>query len=271
MRRSLLSLYHGTKICHGIKIALLLLIVPVSIMAQTDRGSITGTVSDATGAMVPAAKVVATRADTGGVYETVTTSTGNYTLPSLPVGTYDLSFEARGFEKYIQKGINVQTVQTARIDASLRVGSATESVMVNADAPLLKTESAEQSATVSGDEINDLPLTYAGNGLRNPTAFTALQAGANVTYDAGSNFEVKVNGIPNGEFRVLMDGQDITNGIDPTHLSESHPSSEALQEFTLQTSNYSRRVWPGCRRAVQLHFEVRHEPASRQRIRLLRQ
>ena len=82
-------------------------------------------------------------------------------------------------------------------------------------------------------------MTYAGNGLRNPTAFTALQAGANVTYDAGANFEVKVNGIPNGLFRTLMDGQDITSGIDPTHLSEGHPSTEALQEFTLQTSNFA--------------------------------
>lgn len=216
-----------------------LLIAPVTIVAQTDRGSITGSISDSTGAVVPAAKVVATRAETGGVYETVTTTTGNYTLDSLPVGTYDLTVEAKGFEKYIQKGIHVQTVQTARIDVSLRVGSATESVTVNADAPLLKTESAEQSQTVTGDQVNELPLTYAGYGLRNPTAFTALQAGSNVTYDAGSNFEVKVNGIPNGQFRVLMDGQDITNGIDPTHLSESHPSSEALQEFTLQTSNYA--------------------------------
>ena len=216
-----------------------LLIAPICTVAQTDRGSITGTITDSTGAVVPAAKVVARRAETGGVYETVTTSTGNYTLDSLPVGTYDLNVDANGFEKYIQRGIHVQTVQTARIDVSLKIGSSTESVTVNADAPLLKTESAEQSQTVSGDEVNNLPLTYAGNGLRNPTAFTALQAGSNVTYDAGSNFEVKVNGIPNGQFRVLMDGQDITNGIDPTHLSESHPSSEALQEFTLQTSNYA--------------------------------
>ena len=220
-------------------LALLFLIVPALVMAQSDRGTITGTVSDPTGALIPAAKVVATRADTGAVYQTVTTSTGNYTLPSLQVGVYNVSVEATGFTKYIQNGITVETVQVARVDVSLKVGSAAESVTVNADAPLLKTENAELSKSVSGDEINNLPLSYAGNGLRNPTAFTALQAGANVTYDAGANFEVKVNGIPNGLFRTLMDGQDITSGIDPTHLSEGHPSTEALQEFTLQTSNFA--------------------------------
>jgi hypothetical protein len=216
-----------------------LLIAPISVMAQSDRGAINGTVTDSTGAVVPAANVVATRTETGGTFQTVSTATGNYTLDSLPVGTYTVAVEGKGFQKYIQTGIHVQTAQTARVDVALQVGSASESVTVNADAPLLKTESAEQSSVVSGDEINNLPLTYAGAGLRNPTAFTNLQAGANVTYDAGSNFEVKVNGIPNGQFRVLMDGQDITSGIDPTHLSESHPSSEALQEFTLQTSNFA--------------------------------
>ncbi len=229
------SLQVKTMLC----LLLLSLLVPALMLAQSDRGSITGTVTDPAGAMVPAAKVVATRADTGAVYETVTTNTGNYTLPSLPVGVYSVSVEAAGFTKYVQQGITVQTVQVARVDVALKVGSASESVTVTADAPLLKTEDAEIAKSVTGDEINNLPLTYAGNGLRNPTAFTALQAGANVTYDAGANFEVKVNGIPNGLFRTLMDGQDITSGIDPTHLSEGHPSTEALQEFTLQTSNYA--------------------------------
>ena len=229
------SLRIKTTLC----VLLLLLLVPVLVLAQSDRGSITGTVTDPAGAMVPAAKVVATRADTGAVYETVTTNTGNYTLPSLPVGVYSVSVEAAGFTKYIQQGITIQTVQVARVDVALKVGSASDSVTVTADAPLLKTEDAEIAKSVTGDEVNNLPLTYAGNGLRNPTAFTALTAGANVTYDAGANFEVKVNGIPNGLFRTLMDGQDITSGIDPTHLSEGHPSTEALQEFTLQTSNYA--------------------------------
>src|ERR1017187_7830510 len=145
-------------------LALLILIVPALVMAQSDRGTITGTVSDPTGALIPAAKVVATRADTGAVYQTVTTSTGNYTLPSLQVGVYNVSVEATGFTKYIQNGITVETVQVARVDVSLKAGSAAESVTVKADAPLLKTENAELSKSVSGDEINNLPLSYAGNG-----------------------------------------------------------------------------------------------------------
>ena len=229
----------GSTMHSAIWLAVPVLLLPALVLAQSDRGTITGTVADPVGAMVPSAKVVATRVETGAVYQTATTSTGNYTIPSLPVGTYDVSVESPGFVKYIQQGISVQTVQIARVDVVLKVGSASESVTVNADAPLLRTENAEQSQTVSGDQVNNLPLTYAGNGLRNPTAFTVLQSGANVTYDAGSNFEVRVNGVPQGIFRTLMDGQDITSGIDPTHLSEGHPSMEALQQVTLQTSNYA--------------------------------
>src|SRR4051794_13399671 len=128
------------------------------ILAQTDRGTITGTVSDPAAAVISGAKITARRVDTGAVYETTTTETGNYTLPSLQVGTYDLTIEAAGFTKYLQQGITVQTVQVVRQDVTLRVGSTNESVTVTADATLLRTENAEQSQTISGDQINQLPL-----------------------------------------------------------------------------------------------------------------
>ena len=75
--------------------------------------------------------------ETGAVFETVTTPTGNYTIPSLPIGAYDLTVESPGFSKKIQQGIHVQVAQTARVDLALQVGSSTESVTVLADAPLL--------------------------------------------------------------------------------------------------------------------------------------
>src|SRR5438270_10076052 len=189
-----------------------------ALWCQSDRGTITGTVADQTGAVVPHAAVSAKSTETGAVFETVTTDTGNFTLPSLPAGNYDLTVSAAGFNKYIQQGIQVQVVQTARIDVVLKVGSANESVTVSADAPLLKTESAEQSRTVTGDRINDLPLTLTNNGIRNPVAFAQLAPG---TYaPPGGNFTMRVNGAPINTYKTLMDGQDITSGIDPTHLSE---------------------------------------------------
>jgi hypothetical protein len=213
-----------------------------SVFGQTDRGTITGTITDPGGAVVPGATVTATNKGTNASVQSITTSTGNYTLPSLASGVYDLTIEAKGFSKYIQEGIDVQVAQTARIDITLKIGAATESVTIQADAPLLKTESAEQSETLTGEKVNDLPLTLTSAGVRNPIAFAQLQPGAYAP--AGGNYTMLVNGVPGASsssstYKTLMDGQDITSGIDPTHLSETQPSVEALQEMTLQTSNFA--------------------------------
>ena len=120
-------------------------LLTAAIFAQSDRGSITGTISDPASAIIPAASVTAKNSDTGAQYQTVTTATGNYTLSQLPAGVYDLSVEVAGFNKFTQRGIRVQVAQAARIDISLQVGGTSESVTVNADAPLLKTDSGEQS------------------------------------------------------------------------------------------------------------------------------
>src|SRR5258706_8870923 len=87
-----------------------LLLVSLAALAQSDRGTITGTISDPANAIIPGAKVSAKNVETGAAYETVTTGTGNYTLPSLPVGSYDLTVEASGFGRYLQQGITIQRV-----------------------------------------------------------------------------------------------------------------------------------------------------------------
>ena len=150
------------------------LFLPFLLMAQSDRGTITGTVADPAGAVVPGALVVLRNMETAATYETKATDTGNYTLPSLPAGNYDLTVSTTGFSKYIQQGIRVQVATTERIDVVLKLGSASESVTVTANAVLLKTESAEQSFNITGDQVNALPLTQGSSGLRNPIAFAQL-------------------------------------------------------------------------------------------------
>ncbi len=216
---------------------LLLLFVPVLLFAQSDRGTLTGTVTDPTGALVPEATLSLKHTDTGAVYEGRTTGTGNYTLAELPSGNYELTVSRPGFQKYVQSGIQVLVATTSRLDVTLRLGSSAETVTVTADAPLLKTESAEQSFNVTGDEVNALPLTQGSAGLRNPIGFAILNPSVNVPN--ASNLQMRVNGMPDNTYRSLVDGQDTTNGIDPTHLSETHPSMEALQEVQLSTSNFS--------------------------------
>jgi hypothetical protein len=113
--------------------------------AQTGRGTITGTVLDPAGAVVPKASVAVKNTGTAGLFTAASTNTGNYTLASLPAGTYELEVSAAGFKKYLRPGIQVQVAETVRADANLQIGAATDTVTVNAEAPLLKTESGELS------------------------------------------------------------------------------------------------------------------------------
>jgi hypothetical protein len=218
--------------------ALCALVLTATLLpAQSDRGAITGTVSDPTGALVPGAKIVLLNVDTDSRSETVATSTGNYTLPALPVGNYTLKVEHEGFSGYQQTGIRVQVAVTARIDVVLQVGSSTQSISVAAEASLLRTESAEQSTTITGDTINDLPINFSigAGAVRNPLSFVQLTPGATIS---GWN-TIKVNGNPTGSFRILFEGQESSSGLDARVSDEVQPSVEAIQEFTIQTSNFA--------------------------------
>src|ERR1700722_5281443 len=104
------------------KIAGCYLLYALAAFAQTDRGTITGTVSDPAGAVVPNASVEARNEGTSVVFKAATTNTGNYTLSSLPVGTYEISVSANGFKKSVRPGVTVNTAETVRVDAALEVG-----------------------------------------------------------------------------------------------------------------------------------------------------
>jgi len=214
------------------------ILVASAAFAQSDRGTITGTVADPTNAIVPGANVQVTNTETGAQYQTLTTSTGNYTLASLPVGTYNVTVEVNGFKKLTQVGIQVAVAQTARVDLVLQVGAASDAVTITADAPLLKTESADQSFYIVNDRIDKLPLPPLY--VRNPLNWAGLVPGVvgNANGAAGSS-TIKVNGSPATTYKVMVDGQDITSSIDPSHTLEQQPGVEALTEFTLQSSNFS--------------------------------
>ncbi|HEX9200696.1 MAG TPA: carboxypeptidase-like regulatory domain-containing protein, partial [Acidobacteriaceae bacterium] len=124
-------------------------LLTIAAFAQSERGSITGTVSDPAHAIIPRAMVRATNIETGVQYESVTTQTGDYTISQVPAGAYSLSVEAPGFNRFVQQGIRIYVAQSARIDVVLQVGGTSESVTVTAQAPLLRTENAEQSSSIT--------------------------------------------------------------------------------------------------------------------------
>ena len=109
--------------------------------SQSNQGTITGTISDPTGAVVPTAQIEVKNADTGVVYRGGTSSTGNFVIP-VPAGNYELSVNASGFKKYIQQNIQVIVAVDTRKDVVLEVGQASEVVTVSESAPLLKPRAA---------------------------------------------------------------------------------------------------------------------------------
>ena len=209
--------------------------------AQSDRGTISGTVVDPDGAVVPGATVVAENPENGAKYETVTTPTGNYTLVQVPVGTYNLNIELAGFGRFRQEGIRIFVGQTARIDAKLQVGNLAEEVNVVADASLLDTQSAEIASSVTSENLNSLPLNFGARGnqaaaaIRNPYSFVTLVPGGNIS----SYSSLKVGGAPLNTFQIRVEGMEANNHRLMIRIDQVQPSVESLEEMTVHTSNFS--------------------------------
>jgi hypothetical protein len=224
-------------------IAALSLLVACAVFAQSDRGTITGTISDPAGAVVANANIEARNVETGAISQAASSTTGNYTIAELPAGTYELDVTVPGFKKFVRTGLIVQAAQTIRVDATLDVGNTTESVTVNAEAPLLKTESGELSNTVSTQTMDTLPLLTIGSnssGIRNPFNMVAMLPGA--YYQPAPPFTgptVHINGTPAGSETVLVEGMDGTNILGQGANQQNQPGMDSIQEWTVQTSNYS--------------------------------
>jgi len=221
---------------------LLCLSTCVSVLfAQSDRSQITGTVSDPAGAVIANAPVQAKNINTGLEYQTISTTTGNYTLNELPVGRYEMTVAVAGFKKYVRQGLDVLAAQTYRIDIGLEVGATSDSVTVTENTPLLKTESGELGHSVTGQALNSLPVLgigsgFAGNsGIRSAMAVTQLIPGANYI---GDNV-VRVNGTPANTETVRVEGQDSTNYTWLAAVTQNQPSVDSIQEFAVQTSNFA--------------------------------
>ena len=195
------------------------------------------------GAVVANAPIEAKNTETGAVFQAASSDTGNYTLPQLPVGTYEISVAVAGFKKYVRQNITVGVAQTVRVDIALEVGSASESVTVSEQASLLKTESGEMSTTVQAQRMIDLGgaghrrNSSTSQGLRTYLSEIRLVPGAS-NPASGFIFGVRVNGAPNGTQRTIIDGADSTNQINSVQAGTG-ASMDAMQETAIQTSNYS--------------------------------
>src|SRR5437588_11425858 len=211
------------------------------VHAQVDTGSITGTVKDASGAVVSGAKVTLTNEDTGFTLATTTGSDGTYTLWPVRIARYRLDAQAQGFQKVTQTSVVVNVNANVRVDFTLKPGSTETTVEVTAAAPVLQVQDASVGQVINQQNVNILPL----NG-RNFTFLAQLAAGVNSpqadTRGNAASGAFAANGNRPAQNNYMLDGidnnsdtVDFLNGTNYVVL----PPVDAVQEFKVQTSDFS--------------------------------
>src|ERR1700739_1117829 len=205
--------------------------------AQGFYGSITGTVTDNTGALVPEATVDLTNSATGVKAQTTSNGAGLYTFPNLQPGMYQLTFTKTGFKTPTRGSIDVQVASNLRVDIALPVGSATETAEVIAETPILQTQDASLGNTIEGRAVTDMPL----NG-RNVYALVSMVPGAAppggtcedpLSLFAAANFQIGGGGA--NQSSSTFDGAPLN--VNYLHETALVPSQDAVQEFKVQTNN----------------------------------
>jgi hypothetical protein len=214
------------------------LLAPAGAWAQQSTGTITGVVYDSSGDLIPGAKITVKNLNTNFTWNGATTSAGEYQVSFLPVGTYEITAQAKGFTKTVRTGITLSASETARVDLTLKVGQVTQEVTVSANATPVATETAEVGNTVSGTQTRELPLS-----TRQFIQMLTLEPGvsSDIVSEPGfaslSMAAVSVNGMRENQNNYLIDG---ANNIDVYNGNNSvTPNLEALAEFRVQRSSFS--------------------------------
>lgn len=215
-----------------------LIFAAVPVFCQQGRGTLSGTVTDATGAAVPGCTITIVNTGTNASFPAVSNDAGYYTAPSLPVGGYTLTAEAKGFKKEVRSGITLQVDQHAEVNFQLEIGAAAESIEVHGDATLIDTSSATVGKVVENRRINDLPL----NG-RNVLALVMLTPGVKSQggptnsgfADRGITLSAtSINGGPSALNSLLIDGGNNND----SYMADVNvnPTVDAIQEFKVQSN-----------------------------------
>lgn len=217
--------------------------------AQTVYGSITGTVTDPSGAVVPNAKVQVRGVQTGTAFDGVSTSSGSFNFPQVPIGSYDITVTASGFKATTLTGVQVNLQVTTSLKISMQVGAAVQSITVNGSALQLQTATSSITGSITQEQYNKLPLALGGVGaLRSPEAFIFLLPG-NTGPGTSNNsdngvFFSKIAGGQNYGAEVLIDGLSQQRSENGSSFDEEAPSVDALRELTvtdaLPSAEYNR-------------------------------
>ena len=212
-----------------------------SVHAQVDTGSITGTVTDASAAVVGGSKVTLTNEGTSAALSTTADSSGVYTFNPVRIGNYSITVAYQGFQTMTQKNITVNVGAAVVVNFALKPGQVSETVEVTSTTPLLETQTSSVGQVIDQKSVDNLPL----NG-RNFTFLAQLSAGVNLpqsdTRGNAASGAFSANGLRSAQNNYLLDGidnnsdtVDFLNGTNYVVL----PPVDAIQEFKVQTTNFS--------------------------------
>ena len=215
------------------------LLLAVGLMASfafgqnANTGEIRGTVQDPTGAVVEGVKVTITNVNTGVSMTTTTTSAGVYDAPSVPTGSYTVTFSKTGFKDLVRKGITLQ-IQTIGVDATLQVGNASEQVEVIAGTPLVETESSDQHVDLGTAAIRAAPIVGTDWRAEMTQLIPGVNAGGGTGEAAGQ--QVGVNGTQSYNVNFLVDGSAATAPRD-YNSSNYYMPLDAIEEVSVNSGN----------------------------------
>ncbi len=216
-----------------------------AIFAQVGTGSIVGLVSDSSSAVIPNAPVTVTNTGTGQQRRAVTGSDGTFSAGNLPVGQYEVAVEMQGFKRFVQKAVTLSVDQTIRVDATLQPGQVSESITVDAAPPLIASEQSSVGQVVDNRTIVELPLN-GRNFIRLGSLIPGTTRGApgdGTLRSRQGGESLTANGMRSSYNNYMLDG------IDNNEMQLGGvvllPSIDALQEFKVQTANYSAEYGRG--------------------------
>jgi hypothetical protein len=220
------------------------LLSPQRVAAQAVTGTILGTVKDSTGAALVGANIKLTHTETGLVREVASDADGEYTAPLLPTGTYDIACEMAGFKGVTLAKVELRVDQKVRMDLTLEVGAVTETVTIEAETPLVNTNTSDLSATINETQMKMLPIVNRNfiflartiPGVGRGTAGDNID-GSFGSYGWRNSAAFTANGQRTRDNNFLLDGVD--NNEQWLNTVVIFPNVEALEEFKVQTSTYS--------------------------------
>src|SRR5215472_6137247 len=233
------SIVPGRKLLFFPVLALIVVSLSAIGVAQELQATLTGTVTDPSGAVVAGATVLVHSQDTGADIRTVTTTeSGSYNITNLPAGRYTVTVNTAGFQTFVAKDVTLYTAQKQTLDVQMKAGQVSERVEVTAENVAIQTTTAEESGTVTGEQVRELALNN-----RNFEQLILLQPGVvnqlpnKVEFGLQNNTSIAINGARTGANNWTVDGGDINDsGSNGTLLNT--PGIDAIQEFTLERSNY---------------------------------